>query len=134
RFRERALAEAQRYGSDPWVVVRELLQNARDAGAKAVTVRPELENSRARLACRDDGSGLTYEEGQRQLFTLYASRKCSRDAGRFGVCSWSVLRLEPARIVVRAWPRKGAPWEVAWDGALTRGERAQPPAGPPGVE
>jgi hypothetical protein len=32
-FRARARAEADRYGPDPWVFVRELLQNARDAGA-----------------------------------------------------------------------------------------------------
>ena len=30
-FRERARVEADRYGPDPWIFVRELLQNARDA-------------------------------------------------------------------------------------------------------
>ena len=44
-FRRRALAEAARYGSDPWVFVRELLQNARDAGAREVLIT----TSQARL-------------------------------------------------------------------------------------
>ncbi|PRP91875.1 Transglutaminase-like superfamily protein [Enhygromyxa salina] len=37
-FRERARVEADRYGPDPWIFVRELLQNARDAGARAVVI------------------------------------------------------------------------------------------------
>jgi hypothetical protein len=134
RFRERALAEARRYGSDPWVVVRELLQNARDAGATTVAFRTETEGGRTRLSCRDDGHGLTFDEAQRDLFTLYASRKHGRDAGRFGVGFWSVLLTDPERIVVRSWPRRGEPWEVAWDGTLTRARRGQPPSGPIGVE
>ena len=35
-FLQRARFEAERYGTDPWVFVRELLQNARDAGARRV--------------------------------------------------------------------------------------------------
>ena len=38
-FLDRARFEAGRYGSDPWVFVRELLQNARDAGARRVSFR-----------------------------------------------------------------------------------------------
>jgi len=37
-FRTRARYEAERYGADDWVFVRELLQNARDAGAVRVWV------------------------------------------------------------------------------------------------
>ena len=131
-FRERALAEARRYGSDPWVLVRELLQNAHDAGATTVSLRTDAEEGR--LSCRDDGRGLTFDEAQRDLFTLYASRKQGRDAGRFGVGFWSVLLLEPRRLVVRSWPRRGDPWEVEWDGALAHGRHRQPPPGPRGTE
>src|SRR4029453_17269003 len=128
------LSEVRRYGSDPWVAVRELLQNARDAGASSVSFRTEVVGGAARLVCRDDGRGLTYEDAQRDLFTLYASRKRGRDAGRFGVGFWSVLLLDPTRIVVRSWPRRGAPWGVSWNGALPEGPRAAPPAGPNGTE
>src|SRR5688572_18145993 len=97
-FRERALQEARRYGSDPLVLVRELLQNARDAGATTVAFETRAAGGTVRLACRDDGHGLTFDEAERSLFTLYASRKTRADAGRFGVGFWSVLLFEPARL------------------------------------
>jgi hypothetical protein len=40
-FEERARREALRYGSDPWIFVRELIQNSRDAGASRVSVTAE---------------------------------------------------------------------------------------------
>ncbi len=134
RFREQALAEVRRYGTDPWIAVRELLQNARDAGATSVSLRTEIHDGSTRLSCRDDGHGLTFDDAQRDLFTLYASRKRGRDAGRFGVGFWSILLLEPTRIVVRSWPRRGTPWEASWDGALGQARRARPPAGTTGTE
>jgi hypothetical protein len=129
RFLDRARREAFRYGSDPWVFVRELLQNARDAKAGAVELRAEEGPHGALIACRDDGTGMTFEHARRFLFALYASSKeADRGAaGRFGVGFWSVLRFEPSRIVVRSWPRRGEPWEVELDGALSRAERRAPP-------
>ena len=118
-FRERALHEALRYGSDPLVLVRELLQNARDASATTVSFETAATGGTVRLSCRDDGHGLTFAEAERDLFTLYASRKTPADAGRFGVGFWSVLLWGPTRLVVRSWPRAGDPWEAEWDGALT---------------
>jgi transglutaminase-like putative cysteine protease len=129
RFLDRAQREASRYGSDPWVFVRELLQNARDAKARAVELRAEEGAHGALLACRDDGTGMTFEHARRFLFALYASSKESDRgaAGRFGVGFWSVLRFEPSRILVRSWPRRGEPWEVELDGELSRVERREPP-------
>jgi transglutaminase-like putative cysteine protease len=128
-FRERALAEAARYGPDPWVFVRELLQNARDAGARSVVLEAGSAGGRDRVLCRDDGCGMSFEHARRFLFALYASSKGGpRDAGRFGVGFWSVLRFEPERIVVRSWTRRGAAWEVALDGALQRPERRPAPS------
>lgn len=134
QFRERALHEVQRYGSDPFVLVRELLQNARDAGASSVAFETGVAGGLVRLSCRDDGHGLTFEEAERDLFTLYASRKTRADAGRFGVGFWSVLLFQPTRLIVRSWPRKGAPWEAEWDGALERAAARRPPGGPHGTE
>ena len=133
-FRERALQEARRYGSDPLVLVRELLQNARDAGATTVAFVTGADAGTVRLSCRDDGHGLTFDGAERSLFTLYASRKTRADAGRFGVGFWSVLLFEPARLVVRSWPRKGAPWEAEWDGDLEQARARRPPAASRGTE
>ena len=119
-FLERARHEAGRYGTDPWVFVRELLQNARDAGAHRVWLTTSRTNGRDRITCRDDGSGMGFEHAQRYLFSLYASskRRRSRAAGRFGIGFWSVLRFEPDEIVIRSRAHRGEPWQVRFDGRL----------------
>ncbi|MFV2071353.1 MAG: ATP-binding protein [Thermoanaerobaculales bacterium] len=121
-FRERARFEADRYGSDAWVFVRELLQNARDAGARRVELEAVREGGRDRIVCRDDGGGMSFEHAREFLFTLYASSKRgrSRTAGRFGIGFWSVLRFDPEMIVVRSRPAGGEGWQVRLDGALER--------------
>jgi hypothetical protein len=119
-FLQRARHEAGRYGTDPWVFVRELLQNARDAGAHRVLLTTSRTNGRDRITCRDDGSGMAFEHAQRYLFSLYASSKRRRSwaAGRFGIGFWSVLRFEPDEIVVRSRAHRGEPWQVRFDGGL----------------
>jgi hypothetical protein len=123
-FRERARREAERYGGGPLVLVRELVQNARDAGATAVVF--EVGEGRS-LRCSDDGSGMTEAHARRYLFTLYRSSKEGDrgSAGRFGVGFWSVLRCRPERIVVRSWPERGEPWGIALSGDLSRAEPVQ---------
>ncbi len=119
-FRQCALAEAARYGSDPWVWVRELLQNARDAGARRVSFEVIRDGATERVICRDDGSGMDLEHARRYLFALYASSKEDQpaEAGRFGIGFWSVLRFAPRSIQVRS-RRAGEPtWRVRIDGAL----------------
>jgi len=120
-FLERARVEAERYGLDPWVFLRELLQNARDAGAGRVWITVEREGGSDRIRCRDDGEGMTLDHARRYLFTLYASSK--RDGvsavGRFGVGFWAILRFLPDAITVRSRPRDGDGWEVCLDGSLS---------------
>ena len=138
-FRARARAEADRYGPDPWIFVRELLQNARDAGATRVEFRCEVVGGRWILRCRDDGEGMTFAHARRYLFSLYASSKEQRrdQVGRFGVGFWSILRFEPERIVIRSRPRGTRPggqdpedrseaWEIELAGDLESARRATP--------
>ncbi|MEZ4448243.1 MAG: ATP-binding protein [Nannocystaceae bacterium] len=130
-FRARARVEADRYGPDAWIFVRELLQNTRDAGATRVEIRASEDATTARIVCRDDGEGMSYDHARRFLFALYASSKESRrdQVGRFGVGFWSILRFEPARIVIRSRPRGGGPesaWEVELDGSLEQATRRTP--------
>lgn len=124
-FRERALAEAARYGSDSWVFLRELLQNARDAGAARIDVTVEEDESHERLVCRDDGAGMSYEHARRYLFALYASSKEEdrRQVGQFGVGFWSVLRFRPDKVVIRSRTRDEAGWQVTIAGDLSSAER-----------
>ncbi len=119
-FGERARQEAERYGTDPWVFVRELLQNARDAAARRVFLTAERRGGLDVVTCRDDGCGMSLEHARRFLFTLYASSKGRRSeaAGRFGVGFWSVLRFAPGTITVRSRPADGDGWEVVLDAGL----------------
>ena len=113
-FSERARHEAARYGADEWVFVRELLQNARDAGASRVLLEVETIGGCDRIRCRDDGEGMTFEHARHFLFTLYASSKKGdrRTAGRFGIGFWSVLRFSPASIEICSQPTAGRGWRV----------------------
>jgi transglutaminase-like putative cysteine protease len=119
-FRVRARYEARRYGADDWVFVRELLQNARDAGAARVWFEVGSDGGKDRVACRDDGDGMTFDHARKYLFTLYASSKRGgpRSAGRFGIGFWSILRFAPSAITVRSRPSGGAGWQVRLDGDL----------------
>ena len=135
-FRERARFEAGRYGSDPWVFVRELLQNSRDAGARKVWITTTRSEGRERIECRDDGAGMSFEHARRYLFTLYASSKRggSKTAGRFGIGFWSVLRFSPDAIVICSRPGDGSDgWQVRLDGDLEYTMREQT-AVEPGTE
>ncbi len=125
-FRERALHESLRYGDDPYVFLRELVQNARDAGARRVRVDVSLEAGRARVVFEDDGSGMTFKHAKGYLFRLYASSKEDEtDAvGHFGVGFWSVLRWTPEslRIESRTGDADGATdaWGVELDASLSK--------------
>lgn len=119
-FRERARLEADRYGPDPWIFVRELLQNSRDAGATKVTFTVREGDGCEIVCCRDDGEGMTFAHARRYLFSLYASSKegDKNQAGKFGVGFWSILRFEPATITIRSKPRDGEGWGIRLDGSL----------------
>ncbi|MCH9686899.1 MAG: ATP-binding protein [Deltaproteobacteria bacterium] len=138
-FRERARLEADRYGPDPWIFVRELLQNSRDAGASRVAFSVgETEGPDGPVewvTCHDDGEGMTFEHARRYLFALYASSKEDRknQAGKFGVGFWSILRFDPRSIIIRSCPRQGAPWAVRLSGTLEHAEHVEP-SDRPGTE
>jgi transglutaminase-like putative cysteine protease len=107
------------------VLVRELVQNARDAGASQVVFETSEADGRERLVCRDDGRGMTFEHAERYLFTLYASDKTGRkgSAGRFGIGFWSVLRFEPDVVIVRSRADGAEGWQVQFDGRLSEPTR-----------
>lgn len=104
RFFERARTEARRYGSDPWVFLRELVQNARDAGAKRIDFRTADGDGWQWVTCLDDGIGMTRHHMERYLFRLFASDKEDQEdlLGYFGVGFWSVLLFEPQTIRIES--------------------------------
>lgn len=101
-FLERAQREAQRYGEDPWVFLRELVQNSRDAYARTIQFTTDVRDGWTCLHCQDDGSGMNLHELEHYLLRLYASSKehDQQSVGFFGVGFWSVLLYQPSRIRV----------------------------------
>lgn len=114
--------EASRYGGESIVFLRELLQNARDAGAGRVVIETGTEEGVELIRVTDDGRGMAQGHAQRFLLTLYASSKRGNTgaAGRFGVGFWSILRFEPSAILIRSRERGAeSGWEILFDGRLT---------------
>lgn len=103
-FRRWAEHGTRHYGDDPWQFVRELLQNARDAGARRVEVHTALVDGEQLLTFLDDGQGMSQDHARRYLFRLYASSKDPRQdsAGEFGIGFWTVLRFKPRMLVVES--------------------------------
>ncbi len=133
RFRSRALHEGERYGDDPFVFLRELAQNSRDAGASRIEVQVGESADGLTLSFRDDGSGMSFEDARRFLFRLYASSKegTSESAGRFGVGFWSILRFEPTRFRIESGSETR--WAVECAGDLSRIDPVEPVSDEPGT-
>lgn len=144
-FLQRARQEGLRYGEDPYVFLRELAQNARDAGATRIDVRYHS-NSGQRLVFIDNGDGMSFDHAKAFLFRLYASSKenDAAAAGHFGVGFWSILRWEPSNIRIEsrttdeAWAlsigrdgkAESVPCAPGAPGTTISMERAQPPPVP----
>jgi len=104
-FRRWAEFSFREYGGDRWFFLRELAQNSRDAGAKAVWVSADrTREGDERLEFADDGCGMSLDHARRYLFRLYASSKMddAAAAGMYGVGFWTVLRFEPERILIES--------------------------------
>ncbi len=119
---------------EPLLCVRELVQNAADAGARHIDVQLAFDPRRAmlRLSVRDDGRGMGAEEVETYL-TIGSSKKApGRDRGRFGIGKLSPYALGIARMVVRTCT-EDASHQITFgpDGAGTV-ERAE--GGTPGTE
>lgn len=122
RFAERARHEGERYGHDPYIFLRELAQNARDAGARSITIHTGNDAEQQWISIADDGAGMRFADAKAYLFRLYASSKESEpdNAGQFGVGFWSVLRWAPELLHIESATRHGEAWAIELSGDLQR--------------
>lgn len=119
-FRGLAEAVTRTYGDNPWYFLRELAQNSRDAGARAIRVEARADDDGSEtIVFADDGRGMTLAHARRFLFRLHASDKGSDPAaaGRYGVGFWTVLRFAPSLIRIES-RRGGDAWAVELDAGL----------------
>jgi hypothetical protein len=105
--------------ADPYAFLRELVQNAIDAGATRVTVRMERgDRGEAHWSVEDDGKGMTLAVIEGPLLTAFSSSKegDGESIGKYGVGFLSVFALAPTRVRVVTHRAEGA-YEVSLDGA-----------------
>ncbi|MBN1425020.1 ATP-binding protein [Candidatus Fermentibacteria bacterium] len=107
-FLARADQEAGRYGDDPWVFLRELVQNSRDAHARHIEFTVTSTDAGVTLVCEDDGVGMNGDIAERYLLRLYASTKGENGSvGFFGVGFWSILRFNPRTVTIMSRSTEG---------------------------
>ncbi|WP_437738935.1 ATP-binding protein [Sorangium sp. So ce1335] len=99
--------------ADPYAFLRELVQNGMDAGARKIAVRIETLPGACATSVTDDGSGMSREDIEGPLLTLFSSSK-EGDAskiGKYGVGFVSVFAIQPEQVDVETW-RDGQAWRL----------------------
>ncbi len=103
--------------ADPWAFLRELIQNAIDAGSEQIDVRIDHEGERGLMVIEvaDAGEGMTREIIDTRLTRLFSSAKEGdyTKIGRFGIGFVSVFALDPELVCVDT-GRAGEWWRVVF--------------------
>ncbi|WP_437998152.1 ATP-binding protein [Sorangium sp. So ce185] len=97
--------------ADPYAFLRELVQNGMDAGARKISVRVETLPGACATSVADDGSGMSREDIEGPLLTLFSSSKEGDPSkiGKYGVGFVSVFAIQPEQVDVETW-RDGQAW------------------------
>jgi hypothetical protein len=87
---------------EPLLCVRELVQNAADAGAHRIEVETSYDSRRGmfRLQVLDDGRGMNAAEVDGYLTIGFSEKEAGKERGRFGVGKLSPYALDIVRMVV----------------------------------
>lgn len=115
-----ALAELVNQFSDPLSFLRELVQNAIDAGSHEVEIttsfEPRGEAGTAVIAVSDWGGGMSREIIETKLTRLFSSNKDGdrTKIGKFGIGFVSVFAIGPEVVCVDT-ARDGEAWRVLFD-------------------
>ncbi len=101
--------------ADPWAFLRELIQNAIDAGSGQIEVRIDHDEAKGTMTIEvvDSGEGMTREIIDTRLTRLFSSTKEGdyTKIGRFGIGFVSVFALDPEVVCVDT-GRAGEYWRV----------------------
>ncbi|WP_437483820.1 ATP-binding protein [Sorangium sp. So ce1014] len=99
--------------ADPYAFLRELVQNGMDAGARKIAVRIETLPDACATSVADDGCGMSREDIEGPLLTLFSSSKEGDPSkiGKYGVGFVSVLAIQPEKVDVETW-RDGQAWRL----------------------
>lgn len=105
--------------SDPYTCLRELVQNAMDAGTEQIDIKTRYLDDPGGicLEVRDYGSGMNRAIIDGKLTRLFSSDKENdlTKIGKFGIGFVSVFSLKPELVIVDT-GRDGEFWRIAFDG------------------
>lgn len=105
--------------SDPYTCLRELVQNAMDAGTEQIDIKTSYlhDPGGVCLELRDYGEGMTRDIIDGKLTRLFSSDKENdlTKIGKFGIGFVSVFSLKPELVTVDT-GRDGEFWRIAFDG------------------
>ena len=105
--------------SDPFTCLRELVQNAMDAGTESIEIKTRYldDPGGTLLEIRDFGGGMNRDIIDTKLTRLFASDKENdlTKIGKFGIGFVSVFSLKPELVTVDT-GRDGEYWRIAFDG------------------
>ena len=105
--------------SDPFTCLRELVQNAMDAGTEQIDIRTSYlsDPGGVCLEIRDFGEGMNRDIIDGKLTRLFSSDKENdlTKIGKFGIGFVSVFSLKPELVTVDT-GRDGEYWRIAFDG------------------
>lgn len=114
-LREDAIEDVIRQFADPMAFLRELVQNALDAGSQEVDIQLEYEaeHQNAIVSVVDWGEGMTREIVETRLVRLFNSTKDEdlTKIGKFGIGFVSVFAMEPEVVCVDT-GRDGEYWRI----------------------
>lgn len=99
----RALLEAlTEQFPEPLLCIRELVQNAADAGAKRIAIEVAYDGDRGsfRISVTDDGRGMGPEEVEGYLTIGHSNKDPARHRGRFGIGKLSPYALGISHMIV----------------------------------
>ena len=116
-----ALDELVNQFADPMSFLRELIQNAIDAGSEEIEVSVDFEPGKGDdgvtiVRVDDWGEGMTREIVEKRLTRLFSSAKDGdmTKIGKFGIGFVSVFAIEPEAVCVDT-AREGEAWRVLFD-------------------
>lgn len=100
--------------ADPYAFLRELVQNAIDAGTPRIDVRLDAHGDAVRVSVQDHGEGMDPDVIENKLLVLFRSGKEGMEGkiGKFGVGFISVLALSPERVTVTTSKGTGRSWTL----------------------
>ncbi|MEN8154132.1 MAG: ATP-binding protein [Acidobacteriota bacterium] len=124
-YLERIKDSNHEYIDDPWLFLRELSQNSRDASAREIKIDlGGFGSEKEVIIFSDNGKGMTFKDATKYLFRLYSSSKTYEkySIGMYGIGFWTIMKFEPDEIRVESYSEEEEKWGISLNSKLEYGK------------